>query len=143
MRVKQEKHYRISDIEFENQFEEGVLDEALFTHEAHLRLAWIHITKYGITKAVNNIRFQIRNYTKILGEEDIYNETLTVASLYIVESYIQNSQSKDFSGFIKEFPELKSNFKELIQKHYSFDVFSSIKAKKEFIEPDAIPFIQV
>jgi len=30
-----------------------------FSHEAHLRLARIHITRYGIEKAVDNITRQL------------------------------------------------------------------------------------
>jgi hypothetical protein len=42
-----ELHFSLTDIEFENQFENGTLKPELFSHEAHVRLAWIHIKKYG------------------------------------------------------------------------------------------------
>ena len=42
-----EKHYQLSDEEFEQQFQNCLLSPVLFTHEAHLRLAFIHILKYG------------------------------------------------------------------------------------------------
>jgi hypothetical protein len=48
-------HFELSDELFEEQFQNCQLNPALFNHEAHLRLAWIHITKYGIDKAIENI----------------------------------------------------------------------------------------
>ena len=36
-----EQHYTLTDNEFEKQFQTSSLDPAIFTHEAHLRLAWI------------------------------------------------------------------------------------------------------
>ena len=50
----------LTDDELEQRFENCLIDAALFTHEAHLRLAWIHIEKYGVEKAINNIL----NYSK-------------------------------------------------------------------------------
>ena len=47
-----EPHYALSDPEFEKQFESAVLDPKFFSHEAHLRLAWIHVTKYGVERAI-------------------------------------------------------------------------------------------
>ena len=37
-------HRQLTDQEFSAQFEQTTLDAALFNHEAHLRLAWIHLT---------------------------------------------------------------------------------------------------
>jgi hypothetical protein len=39
--------HQLSNREFEEQFSNMHLDPALFTHKAHLRLAWIHISRYG------------------------------------------------------------------------------------------------
>ena len=57
-----EKHFKLGDDEFEKAFETCTLDPLLFTHEAHLRLAHIHIQKYGRLNAIENIRYQLKNY---------------------------------------------------------------------------------
>jgi hypothetical protein len=62
-----EKHFTLSDTEFETQFQSCSLHPAIFTHEAHLRLAWIHITKYGADIEIDNIRSQLQNFVDTLG----------------------------------------------------------------------------
>jgi hypothetical protein len=47
-----EDHFKLSDSEFEKKFESCEFDHSMFNHEAHLRLAWIHIHNYGIEKAL-------------------------------------------------------------------------------------------
>lgn len=135
-----EKHRELTDPEFETQFQCCELTPSLFTHEAHLRLAWIHITNYGAKQAEENVNNQILNYINHVGAIDKFHKTLTVIAVRLVAGFITKSNSGSFEGFIAEFPELKTNFKELVAKHYSFNIFTSEKAKKEFIEPDLLSF---
>ena len=135
-----ENHFNLTDSEFERQFEHCELDPSIFSHEAHLRLAWIHITKYGIEKALSNIQLQLQKYVRHIGAEDKYNKTLTVAATKAVYHFILKSESDSFEGFITEFPRLKTNFRELMGFHYGIDIFNSEKAKKVFMEPDLLPF---
>jgi hypothetical protein len=37
-----EKHLELTDLEFEANFKNCSLNPDIFSHEAHLRLAWIH-----------------------------------------------------------------------------------------------------
>ncbi|CAM1343436.1 hypothetical protein [Tenacibaculum amylolyticum] len=133
-------HFDMTDAKFENQFQNCTLNPQLFSHEAHLRLAWIHIKKYGVTIAEQNIQNQLQDFVKHVGATDKYHTTLTIAAIRMVNHYIQQSKAKDFQEFIKEFPELNNSFKALINSHYSYDIFSSEEAKSVFLEPDKVPF---
>ncbi len=133
-------HWDLSDNEFEAQFFSCQLKPELFSHEAHLRLAWIKITKNGVQKAEEDIQSQIKSFVKHVGAEDKYHTTLTLAAIKIVNQFIQKSESGSFKDFISEFPRLKSNFKELIQSHYSSDIFISKQARLNYLEPDLLPF---
>jgi hypothetical protein len=135
-----EDHFELSDTKFEQQFETCSLDPQLFHHEAHLRLAYIHIKKYGEQKAIKNVCSQLMAYVAHLGATDKYNTTLTVAAVKAVSHFMQKSTATDFIGFITEFPQLKFGFKGLMQCHYGFDIFNSQRAKITFLEPDLIPF---
>lgn len=135
-----EKHLDLTDDEFEQQFESCELDPILFSHEAHLRLAYIHIEKYGELKAIENVCNQLVAYVNHLGATNKYNTTLTVAAVKAVYHFMQNSTASEFKGFIAEFPQLKNEFKRLMHCHYSFDIFNSQKAKNKFLVPDLIPF---
>lgn len=134
-----EAHHKLPDYELEVQFEQCTLPAALFTHEAHIRLAWIHINKYGMNRAIINLCAQIKNYARSLGREEKFNQTLTVAAVKTVNHFMQKSVSNTFQEFITEFPELKNRFKSLLDEQYGFDVLNTEAAKVEFLERDLLP----
>lgn len=132
--------HALNDDEFEYLFANCLLVPECFSHEAHIRLAWIHVRKYGIDQAVKNVTSQIRIYTAHAGMANKYNETLTVASIQIVRHFMQKSGSQLFEEFISSNPALKHDFRDLISTHYGFDIFNSIEAKQRYLEPDLLPF---
>jgi len=133
-------HFELSDSEFEKRFKDGSLTPTLFTHEAHLRLAFIHISKYGLKTACNTISNQISKYVIQLDKADKFNKTLTIAGVKIVNHFMIKSKSNTFQEFITKFPRLKNNFKQLLDTHYGFDIVNSEKAKISYLEPDILPF---
>lgn len=133
-------HFELSDDLFEEQFQNCSLDPALFNHEAHLRLAWIHISKYGEAKAIENITGQLYTYVVLLGAIDKYNKTLTIAAIKAVNHFTGRSGADNFADFIQQFPRLKFNFKELMGSHYGIDIFKSEMAKQHYLEPGLLPF---
>lgn len=135
-----QSHFELTDNEFEIQFQSATLPPALFTHEAHVRLAWIHIKKYGCQKAIENITGQLMDYVEAIGETGIYNHTLTIAAVKAINHFINRSASNNFIDFIQEFPRLNTNFKDLMAAHYSVDIYHSETAKQQFLEPDLLPF---
>lgn len=135
-----ENHYDMTDLEFEQQFAGGMLEPRLFSHEAHLRLAWVHLHHYGIDKAIENIKTQLQHFVKVLGAKDKYHETVTIASIRAVYHFMQKSRANNFKDFIAENARLKYQFKELLSFHYSTNIFTSEKAKKEYLEPELLPF---
>ena len=135
-----EKHFELSDTEFEQDFIQCKLNPSDFSHEAHLRLAWININKYGIEQAEKNVQNQLQKFVEFVGAKDKYNMTLTLAATKAVYHFMLKSNTDNFKDFITEFPRLKNSFKELMAAHYGFDIYHSNRAKTEFLEPDLIPF---
>ena len=132
----------LSDLEFESAFESCNMLPSQFTHEAHLRLAWIHINKYGIEVAQRNITSQLLRFVKHLGAEEKYNETVTIAAIKTVNHFMRRSPESSFYELLKAFPRMKNNFKGLLSAHYSFDLFDNSLAKASFLEPDLLPYDQ-
>ncbi len=135
-----ENHFSLTDHEFEKQFDNCTLAPTLFNHEAHLRLAWIHIHKYGKQKAIEHITTQLLNFVETIGAKVKYNYTLTVAAIEAVSHFMSKSQHNNFVAFIAEFPRLKFNFRDIIQQHYMVNIFELEEAKIGFIEPELIAF---
>ena len=133
-------HFQLSDRTFEQQFADLSLNPELFSHEAHLRLAWIHVTRYGIDEAIENITGQIRAFARHHNAQGKYHTTVTIAAVRAVYHFVLKSKSATFQDFIKEFPQLKNEFKRLLASHYSIDIFKSTQARESFLEPDLAPF---
>jgi hypothetical protein len=135
-----EKHHKLNDDEFEVSFASRSFQPEVFSHEAHLRLAWIHINKYGIDRAIQNINNQLLDFVNMLGAADKYNQTVTTAAIRAVYHFMLKSSTSSFQEFILENPRLKSQFKDLLFSHYKTDIFKSEKAKREYLEPELLPF---
>ena len=135
-----DSHLELSDECFEEQFQNCTLDPALFNHEAHLRLAWIHVRKYGAEKAIENITSQLFSFVVSVGAMQKYNKTITIAAIRAVNHFINKSDADNFADFIQDCPRLKYNFKELMSYHYRVDIFKSELAKSQYLEPDLLPF---
>ncbi|WP_353777635.1 hypothetical protein [Winogradskyella sp. 3972H.M.0a.05] len=133
-------HFHFTDEEFANEFKNATLPPSLFSHEAHLRLAWIYVKAYGIEQAVDMVKSQLINYVNHLGAVSKYNETVTIAAVRAVYHFTLKSKSHNFKDFIDEFPRLKTNFKDILGQHYGIDLFNSKMAKSSFLEPDLLPF---
>lgn len=130
----------MNDLVFLNAFESGNFPPSLFDHEAHLRLAWVNLKCYGEQQAIEKVCQGIRAFDKLHGDGSKFHKTLTVASVKVVHHFIQKSGSAHFSDFIREFPRLKTAFKELLDQHYGFDLLADPKAKKEYVAPNLLPF---
>ncbi|MEZ0541125.1 hypothetical protein [Fibrella arboris] len=133
-------HRQLSDDDFAHQFETAVLDPALFNHEAHLRVAWLHLAKHGAEKAVVTVNEQLIGYVACLGARDKYNRTLTTAAIKTVHHFMQRAQGASFLELIDAFPQLTQNFRGLLASHYSVDIFGLDLAKATYLEPDLLPF---
>lgn len=132
-------HWNLSDDEFENQFEMLKFKPGMFSHEAHLRLAYIHITRYGQEQAEQNMCKQIKAFAA-LHNGNGFNLTVTIAAVKTLAHFMQRTTGNSFKELIQEFPRLISNFKDILSQHYGFNVFADNRAKKEFVAPDLLPF---
>ena len=113
-----QNHRTLSDAEFLRQFSHCEMAPDDFTHEAHLRLAYLHLRQYGLEEAEVKVQEQLRRFVAHVGAADKYNGPLTVAAVRAVHQYMQRSSSDDFLDFLKESPALTNNFKEAISEYY-------------------------
>lgn len=134
-------HLELTDQKFLHSFELGDLHPSLFNHEAHLRLAYLHLTNFSIDQAIENVTSQIQEYVIKWGAESKYNHTLTIAAVYAVNHFMKKANAASFNDLLRAFPVLLTNFKDLMDSHYGFDIFQSSEAKRVYIAPDLQPFI--
>lgn len=135
-----EKHWRYTDEAYEQKFKEAKFPPLYFSHEAHLRLAYIHLKKYGLNQSIDNMCKQIYDFAIKYGATMKFNATVTYASLQIMYHYINKSKSENFPDLMKEYPFLLKDFKGVIKQHYSGDIFRSPEAKANILQPDLESF---
>ena len=109
-----EKHFLLSDDEFLESFTNTSMDPKVFTHEGHLRLAWIHIRRFGLHQAVLNVCEQIERFDQVHGDGNKFDEKLTVACVQMVHDLMSQSGGTSFSDFLKKHPELRTDFSSLL-----------------------------
>lgn len=129
----------MTDSTFLTQFRNLSLQPELFTHKAHIRLAWLQINLNGLEAAIKNCCNQISAFASFHGDDQKFNETITTASVYAVNHFMKDESS--FEEFIEKNPQLLSDLKTLINSHYSYDIFAAENTRELFIEPDVQPFI--
>lgn len=134
-----EKHYLLTDQQFEEKFKNGSLAPKLFTHEAHLRLAYIHLKKYKLNNAIKNLCEQISVFDQKCGDGKKFDKTVTIAATHVINGFIHKSKSTDFRGLLKEFPRLKNNFSALLRTHYALNSINHKEVKPKYVKRDLLP----
>jgi len=107
-------HWELNNDEFELEFRKGSFNPSLFNHEAHLRLAFIHITKYGLHQAIENLCEQIARYDLIHGTGRKFSASITASAVFILNQFLTKCNTNSFSRLINTYPELKYNFRSLL-----------------------------
>lgn len=130
----------LSAAEFEASFENKTLPQELFDHPGHLRLSYIHITKYGLEQAISNVSEQIQAYAAHHGDTKKFHVTLTHAAVRTMDHFIKKEGALTFEELLTKYPRLVTNFKDLINQHYSWCVLTSIDSKEKYLEPDLLAF---
>lgn len=128
------------DEAFLDAFRSGILPLEAFTHEAHLRLGWLHLRRENRDEAICNVLDEIGRYVVIHGKEDKFHHTLTVAAMLILHERISSSEVRTFQELLAKHPDLLTDLRGLVEKHYSISLLSSSEAAKRWVEPDLVPF---
>jgi len=112
-------HYAFTDEELVRNLEDGTFPPALFTHEAHLRLAYVLLSELDLNTAINRVCIILKRYVAAVGAGDKYDELLTIAAIRIVYRLMRKEPAATFSEFLGQNPELRTNFRSLIEGYYN------------------------
>ena len=97
-----QSHRQLTDQELEEQFEDTSLKPMLFNHEAHIRLAFIHIKKYGREKAAENLCIQIKRFDQTHGDGLKFNKEVTIKSVNAIAEIIAHYPDLTFTEVIEK-----------------------------------------
>lgn len=114
---------------------------SMFSHEAHVRLAFIHIVKYGREVARENLCNQIKEAAKRVGYHDKFHYTITCASVELLALNGVGSDLLEFAAFKAKYPQMLDNFKSILLSYYSEALLFSDSARRVFVAPDLQDFV--
>lgn len=126
------------DHNFRSDFEACTVPPSLFSHEAHVRLAYVYLVGHDVESAVQKMREALLNFIE---HNDIprskFHETITRAWVLAVRHFMNKSSSTSSADFIAKNQELLDS--KIMLTHYSASVLFSSDARASFVEPDLDP----
>lgn len=134
-------HFDLSDDEFVAAFLACRLSPAQFDHRAHVRVAWLLIKRQPLHAAIDQICVGIERLATHFGAPEKFNRTMTEALVRWMAS--RASATLRFEDFITVHPELMTDVRALLARHYSAERLTSVDAKRMFVAPDREPLPHV
>lgn len=122
-----------ADEEFLEAFEKQTLPFSLWSHEAHLRMAFLMLKKYRID-APKRIIEGIQQYNRLHGDQLKIGYHETITRFWIAEVAARIDQVDSFQAFKTQYPELFQFA--YIYRFYQPDRLFSELAKTRFIPAD-------
>ena len=127
----------MTDTEFLEAFESCTLPEAQWTHEAHVRMAWLYLQKMPLSEAMPVVRQGIKRYNASLKKLLAYHESITQAFLHLISHRMQCSGDRlSFVDFCNENPDLLDRTMTALLTYYRKETLFSQAARDGFVEPD-------
>ncbi|HEY1123894.1 MAG TPA: hypothetical protein VGE67_19910 [Haloferula sp.] len=132
----------LNDNEHLRQFEDQTLPLNLWHHRAHLKVAYLYLTRFSFEEALDKLRSGIRAYNAAQGIDDTpnggYHETMTCAWFQLVHTTLrQFGPAASADAFFNAQTQL--NDKRALLLFYSRDRIMSPEAKATFIPPNLAP----
>jgi hypothetical protein len=122
-------------------FRGKTLPSEAWTHQAHLRMAWLYLNEYSIDEAHVLLRVAIIRLNDAHGLQETvtrgYHETLTRVWLTLVAAGMKSCAAPTSAEFLGE--QLGSLGKDAVLQYYSRERLMSARARAVFVEPDIKP----
>jgi hypothetical protein len=135
----------MTDDEHLRAFEDLSLPFDQWTHRAHVKVAFIYLTRHPFEEALNRMRAGVKafNARHAVPENQTsgYNETTTHAFLHLIaatlHAYGQSHPAPDADAFCDTHPQLMT--RHALRLFYSPARRMHPLAKTQFVEPDLAP----
>lgn len=129
-------HLQLTDQEFIEQFEQLKLNPEWFTHEAHLRMAWIYSSQQSLKQAISKACHGIQSFDDKFGDGTKYHLTVSRFLMELIFEREKRTKTRSFEDFKNSNLDLLTDFKGVLSRHYDFDVLNDTNAKTHYIAPN-------
>jgi hypothetical protein len=135
----------MTDDAFLRAFESLTLPFDQWTHRAHVKVAFIYLSRHAFDEALSKMRSGIQAYNVHTAVPDSatsgYNETTTRAFLHLIaatmHAYGKVFPTPDSDSFCDTHPQLMT--RHALRFFYSRERRMDKRAKTQFVEPDLAP----
>jgi hypothetical protein len=121
-------------------FSASSLPEKEWTHQAHLRVAWLFLKRHPLDEAHILMRVGIIRLNAFHGLVETpargYHETLTRVWLLLVASLMKTTDAPSSDAFVTACGDALG--RGAVLQHYSRDRVVSVSARAAFVEPDLL-----
>jgi hypothetical protein len=114
-------------------FANGALDPAKFPHAEHVRLGYEMLERHSFGEAVDRFSRGLKLLAAKAGRPQIYHETITVASLALINERRARGGPQDWAEFRARNADLLD--KRCLQNWYSAEQLASDLARRTFCLP--------
>ncbi len=136
----------MTDAKFLAAFETAGLARSAWTHDAHVRVAWLYLSRMPFPEALEKVRTGIQKLNAAYARQNAgrclpakkgpagYHDTITVAFVRLIAARL--TPGEGFADFQDRNPDLFDRSLAAIRVHYTKKLLFSAKARKAFVEPD-------
>ncbi|WP_417465876.1 hypothetical protein [Kordiimonas sp.] len=125
----------MNDLDLFRTFESGVLSREAFSHKVHVHLAWIYVSRFTLTEAIERFRARLINWAKLNGADGLYHETITWAYLMIINERQRRGRYADFEAFLSDNEDLLKK-PSVLEQYYTLETLDSNYARHHYVMPD-------
>lgn len=117
----------MDDQKFLDDFEDGRFAAESFTHQAHIRLAYLYLSRGPFLEACIAMRDSLQEFSARIGKRGLYHETITIAFMSIVNERMSRHPDDGWRQLIAAYPELCD--KDILTRYLAPDILNSPKAR--------------
>ncbi len=130
----------MTDAEFLRAFQQCVLPEDLWTHRAHVRMAWLYLQQGTLASVLPIVRDGIKRYNATLNKTLAYHETITQVFLILIDDRMRRCEgASSFEEFCARNPDLLDGRLTALLAHYRKETLFSPAAREALVAPDLAP----
>ena len=130
----------LSNDQFLAAFLDCSLPPAAFDHRGHVRVAWLILRQHPLDEAIEYVCAGIARYANHLGASQKFHRTMSEAFVRLIARSATRFDS--WEAFVVGNPELMSNVRGVIARHYSPELIATARAREHFVSPDRSPLPQ-
>ena len=115
-------------------FEAATLPEERWTHQAHLTIAFLYLSRFSFDRSYRLISTGIKRLNQAHGKPDAYHETVTMSYARLIKSVLIK---QPVWLTAQEFIDVHSDLlREGLESYYHESTLGSREARQRFVDPD-------